>query len=223
MARLAVSATLEGPFKFVDVAINTWAHNAAPIALPGGGGGYAIVHIGTGTGGPDGGRNCSNGTANAQSPGNPAAVDVFAPMARPSSDPTPWPLSPKPAGKPVGSRIHIASTLAGPWLPLLNDTLPTADCDNPGPWVHPNGTLFVACGRQIKGDMIHLWRAERIWGPWTMVSEMHPAGMDPSGPPGKWEDEFVGHSVALKPPPHPTTSHTVPSPRLPPSHPRKLL
>merc|ERR1719272_2645874 len=46
----AVSATLEGPFKFVDVAINTWAHNAAPIALPGGGGGYAIVHIGTGTG-----------------------------------------------------------------------------------------------------------------------------------------------------------------------------
>lgn len=38
----AVSAEPTGPFLFKDVAINTWAHNTAPIALPGNAG-YAIV------------------------------------------------------------------------------------------------------------------------------------------------------------------------------------
>ena len=43
----AVSTTgPTGPYKFQDVAINTWAHNAAPIVLKDGS--YAIIHIGTG-------------------------------------------------------------------------------------------------------------------------------------------------------------------------------
>ena len=47
-----------GPFTFADVAINVWAHNPAPIRLPGNGG-YAIVHIGGGGTDPNGGRNCT--------------------------------------------------------------------------------------------------------------------------------------------------------------------
>jgi hypothetical protein len=45
----AVSTTgPEGPYEFKDVAVNTWAHNAAPLVLSDGT--YAIVHIGMGTG-----------------------------------------------------------------------------------------------------------------------------------------------------------------------------
>merc|ERR1712130_182423 len=50
----AVADRPEGPYEFVDVAVNTWAHNSAPIALHDGR--FAIVHIGTGTGKIDGGH-----------------------------------------------------------------------------------------------------------------------------------------------------------------------
>merc|ERR1711970_1385259 len=99
-------------------------------------------------------------------------------------------------------RIHVSASLDGPWEPLLNSTLPQSNCDHPAPWVHTNGTIFLGRGRQIKGNYIHLWRAEHIWGPWTKVSAMRPPGMDPTGPKGKWEDPFVytdrfGHFHAL--------------------------
>jgi hypothetical protein len=55
-----VSASPTGPFAFADIALNTWAHNPAPIKLPGGDAAYAIVHIDGGGGGPNGGRNCTN-------------------------------------------------------------------------------------------------------------------------------------------------------------------
>ena len=55
--------TVTGPYKFVDVAVPTWSHNAAPIALHDGdgegAGTFAIVHIGGGNGAADGGRNCT--------------------------------------------------------------------------------------------------------------------------------------------------------------------
>ena len=52
-----VADTVTGPYKFVDVAVPTWSHNAAPIALHDGT--FAIVHIGGGNGAADGGRNCT--------------------------------------------------------------------------------------------------------------------------------------------------------------------
>ena len=53
----AVADTIEGPYEFVDVAIPTWAHNAAPVQLHDGT--YAIFHIGDGTGPAAGGKNCT--------------------------------------------------------------------------------------------------------------------------------------------------------------------
>jgi hypothetical protein len=53
----ATSYNITGPYKHKDVAINTWSHNPAPILLPDGT--YAIIHIGDGSGQPDGGENCS--------------------------------------------------------------------------------------------------------------------------------------------------------------------
>eukprot|EP00729_Bicosta_minor_P018296 gene18296-15360_t len=184
----AVSAEPTGPFLFKDVAINTWAHNTAPIALPGNAG-YAIVHIGKGVGKPDGGKNCTTHSSDPYSSSLYSSSSSIGTLL--SVPPTAAGDAAANAKPPAGSRIHVSPSLDGPWVPLLNDTLPQDDCDNPSPWVHPNGTFFLACGRQIKGNYIHLWRSENIWGPWINVSEMRPPNMAPSGPPGKWEDEFV--------------------------------
>ena len=70
-----VSEHITGPYKFVDVAVPTWAHNPAPIALPDGT--YAIVHIGAGDGSPNGGKNCtpSTGAAVAAAEENEAHIN----------------------------------------------------------------------------------------------------------------------------------------------------
>ena len=52
----AVADSATGPFVFADVAIPTWSHNAAPVALKDGR--FAIFHIGDGTGPANGGANC---------------------------------------------------------------------------------------------------------------------------------------------------------------------
>ena len=167
----AVATRLEGPYSFVGVAIDTQAHNAAPLRLHDGT--YAIVHIGAGTGGPDGGRNCSlRGGGEGR------------------------------GGAKRGSRIHVSRSVDGPWLPL-NDSgsLPKDNCDNPSPWQHPNGTLYLACGRAVKGKLVNLWRAEGITGPWSFVTGLNNSFPTPT-PRGKKEDVFVftdrrGHWHAL--------------------------
>ena len=182
----AVSETPAGPYAFVDVAIPTEAHNAAPIALPDGT--YAIIHIFAGTGKPNGGRNCTPNSSS--SCGGGSSSTLFGVTKPPP---------------PTAHNVHVSQSLFGPWTPLgINNTLPTSNCDNPSPFLHPNGSLFVACGRQIKGNYVHLWRSisGTIRGPWTDVATLHPDGLVPSGPPGKWEDEFVwtdkrGHWHAL--------------------------
>ena len=54
-----VADTVTGPYKMVDVAIPTWSHNSAPIALKDGT--FANIHIGTGSGAANGGKNCTHG------------------------------------------------------------------------------------------------------------------------------------------------------------------
>ena len=53
----AVADSVVGPYSFVDIAIPTWSHNAAPVVLHDGT--FAIFHIGDGTGTPTGGKNCT--------------------------------------------------------------------------------------------------------------------------------------------------------------------
>ena len=45
-----------------------------------------------------------------------------------------------------GSTIHISRSLSGPWKPLLDNTL--GDCNNPSPWQHNNGSLFMVCAQE---------------------------------------------------------------------------
>lgn len=146
----AVSNTITGPYKFKDVAINTWSHNPAPISLPDGT--YAIVHIGDASGQPDGGKNCS---------GFHTSVDR------------------RRARTATGSSIHIAQSLDGPWVPLKTNALNS--CNNPSPFVHQNGTIFIVCNNNI------LMRSKSISGPWTVVTSLQHS----NGPPGTYEDAFL--------------------------------
>lgn len=158
----AVSPTISGPYEFVDVAVNTFSHNPAPIRLPDGS--YAIVHIGGGDGLPDGGANCSG--ARVDGDGGAGGADSR------------WRSS-------EASTIHVAATLAGPWRPLTPNTLP--DCNNPAPWVHPDGTIFVLCNED-KTDKL-LRSSKGIAGPWEHFATIftHWVG----GPAGNYEDPFL--------------------------------
>jgi len=152
----AVSNSITGPYEFKDPAVNTWAHNAAPITLHDGS--YAIVHIGDGSGPPDGGHNCTPPDRHDNLEPWHYNVDLHVPTA--------------------GSTIHVSKTLSGPWKPLSPNTL--GGCNNPAPWVHTNGTIYILCGGTMK-------RAENISGPWTNVASVHHSG----GPSGNYEDPYL--------------------------------
>ena len=64
-----------------------------------------------------------------------------------------------------GSTIHVSGSLDGPWTPLSNNSL--GECNNPAPWVLPNGTLYIVC---VQPDGVQMMRAEHISGPWIPVS-----------------------------------------------------
>ena len=66
-----------------------------------------------------------------------------------------------------GSTIHTSKSLDGPWVPLANNTL--GGCNNPAPWVHPNGTIYIVCGGTLK-------RSESISGPWETVTHFSHQG-----------------------------------------------
>lgn len=155
-----VSASITGPYKFKDVAVNTWSHNAAPITLHDGS--YAIVHIGDGSGKPDGGKNCT--PPDWQMEGNDGEE--------------PWIINTDRYDSAAGSSIHVSKSLDGPWAPLLNNSL--GGCNNPAPWVHTNGTIYIVCGGSFK-------RAEHIQGPWVTVTTFSHSG----GPPGNYEDPYL--------------------------------
>ena len=79
---------LAGPWRRAGLAVSTWSHNPAAIALADGS--YGLFHVGRGVGPPDGGKHCSN--------------------ALPAPEPGAW-------GGP-GSIIHTARSPTGPWRPL---------------------------------------------------------------------------------------------------------
>lgn len=83
-----------------------------------------------------------------------------------------------PAVASAGSTIHVAKSLEGPFAPLSSNTL--GSCNNPAPWVHRNGTIFIVCGGELK-------RAEHISGPWQHVSSFSTTG----GPKGAYEDPYL--------------------------------
>jgi hypothetical protein len=159
-----------GPYQFRDIAIKTWSHNPVPLQLPDGT--YAIVHIGAGTGGPDGGVNCSSALSSDEDyrwEGNTNTAATSRKLPRKTEE----------EGE-LGSNIHVSSSLYGPWTPLSNTNF--GACNNPAPWVHPNGTIYIAC---VGGGVLK--RASHIAGPYTQIATFPTTG----GPEGNYEDPQI--------------------------------
>lgn len=90
---------------------------------------------------------------------------------------------PRPSKACNGSAIHRASGLDGTFEPVPLTDYPA--CNNPSPFVHPNGTLFVACTWSLRS-------APRPEGPWS--SDMHlNIGSAPNidNVTRHWEDPFL--------------------------------
>lgn len=83
-----------------------------------------------------------------------------------------------PSAGTAGSTIHTSRTLYGPWEPV--DPNPLPGCNNPAPWVHPNGTIYVVCRPKI-------YRAEDLTSGWVYVADVPTHGG--SGP--NQEDPFL--------------------------------
>jgi hypothetical protein len=82
--------------------------------------------------------------------------------------------------------IHTARSTAGPWVSFPNATITPCAGNNPGPWVHPNGTIYIVFTESGMG----LWRGDTWAGPYTFVtSGACGGGEDPSlfiNPRGEW-------------------------------------
>ena len=70
--------------------------------------------------------------------------------------------------------VHTSLTPFGPWTKVQQSVdckaahQPLCYCNNPSPWLHTNGTLFLACGGggpNVDG----IWRSQNLTGPWTLV------------------------------------------------------
>ena len=147
------TAGVLGPYTRAATAVPIFCHNPQTIVLRDGT--YAMFHIGPGTSSQPQ-ENCSAAPAS-----RAAAAAAAAPAA------------------PRGSSLHLASDLAGPWLPSAT---PPPSCNNPAPMIHPNGTYFLVC------DSHSLYRAPGIAGPWALAATWStPAG----GPDGGYEDAFL--------------------------------
>ena len=62
--------------------------------------------------------------------------------------------------------LHVAASPTGPWLPVPNVSVLPCGSNNPAPWLHPNGTLYIVFTEWDMG----LWRADSWRGPYTLVT-----------------------------------------------------
>lgn len=204
----AVADKPEGPYEFADVAINTRAHNPAPIVLPDGS--NAIFHIFDGDGPPDGGMNCNSTTAardlqsvysrlsghdetgGATMMWRGSGIDVARRVATDHKRTSRIHCQRKSNNKKegiertgtAGSTIHVSKSLDGPWRPVQNNTL--GKCNNPAPFIHPaNHSLFIICnGHELK-------RSDdgSVHGPWVHVADIDTTTH--GAPPGNYEDPYL--------------------------------
>jgi hypothetical protein len=142
------------PFVRKDVALEAWAHNAAPVRAPNTHtacpGCYYLFHIGDGSLGSKQPKKCTPSSTQS---------DML------DSDPS---MAQLPAANGSSSfLVHRSKTPAGPWTPL--PAIPHRGCNNPAPAFARNGTLFVLCSSSS------IWMTENPTSPaaWTLVTQIN--------------------------------------------------
>ena len=105
--------------------------------------------------------------------------DAWVAYAKPGHGPLPPPPTP-PTPPAAGSYIHKSTTgPGGEFLPVSVSNY--GSCNNPSPFQHKNGTLFLACTGWL------LKSAPAPEGPWRTVQRMSP----PKSPSRTWEDPYL--------------------------------
>jgi hypothetical protein len=170
----AVSSTPDGPYSFVDVAVDVWCHNPQIVPYESG---FALFHIGSGQNGNP--INCSSSKL-IQSDGNGNGDEGEGERG----------LVQTISNAGSGSSLHLSNSLYGPWVPVTENAPPS--CNNPSPVRHPNSTWFLLC------DSTTLYRLENNGrgggatgapiGNWTVVSQLIPDG---NAVKGDYEDAFL--------------------------------
>ena len=151
----AVSDTKTGQYQLADTAIPAWSHNPAPIMAPDGT--FVLYHIGQGIGTQYGvcnadGDCCRNGTS-------PCGFGHCTAPCNCADEP-------HNADFNLTLTVHYADTPEGPWK-VWPVELPKGHAgNNPAPWVHPNGTMYLL---SVSNDM-SLMRADTWKGPYTSVT-----------------------------------------------------
>jgi hypothetical protein len=170
-----ISDTVTGPYSFHDTAVQMTSSNPAPVVLTGGPYRYAIFHIFNGTQSKQ--KNIPHCYKNgSRMPPHHIRADTTDANAATHTDAN-W----------RDHQISVSNSLNGPWQLLQQSAankLP--ECNNPAPWVHPNGTLFAMCGYVI-------YTADTIAGPWRNVSTSIINHDNAREWPKKWhhEDQFL--------------------------------
>lgn len=157
----ATSHDLLGPYTFLNDSLPIWAHNPHIVVDNSTGTPtYLLFHIGDADGGNP--KVC-NGTDD---------IPLF------NKDIN----SNKNIKAPVESGIlHVATDPNGPWTPQTPPGLGL--CNNPAPYVFPNGTIFLVCSQGAP----NIFTAPNWKGPWTGTQ------LNYMGNPGEgiWEDPFI--------------------------------
>ncbi|CAB9503800.1 expressed unknown protein [Seminavis robusta] len=175
----AVADTITGPYQFHDMVLPTFSHNPKVVVLSSQNQEdsdlqLAMFHIGDATG-PD---QAKKGDCKKQS--TTPILDTATTNSRKLVDNDE--MQETVGGK--SSAIHLATSVHGPWTPLLNNTL--IGCNNPAPFVHHpadnneaqqddsssiDSGIYVVCGRANHSVLMY---AQEIWGPWKTVSQITP-------------------------------------------------
>ena len=81
----------------------------------------------------------------------------------------PKPPPPPPSSPVAGSTVHTATSPTGPWEPVQMSPASASHCNNPSPFLHPNGTLYLACTWTLRRSLSGL--AAGPWSdPWPIVT-----------------------------------------------------
>ena len=129
-----------------------------PDILDLGNGKFALLHIGMGSGSPNGGK-CNYIVA--------TEIRCLSFQGDICSNHIPEQFSE--IGEREGSRIHISNSLYGPWIPLEQNTL---QCyNNPSVFKNGNGTIFYLCFKSI--GVFEMKSAMDIRGPWYDVKTIN--------------------------------------------------
>ena len=169
----AVAATPDGPYtREGPAALGVWAHNPAVVAYEGG---FALFHIGLGEGGMP--VNCSSGGAAVETGGGGNGLGAATGGNGLGAA----------GGSASGSTLHLATSLSGPWTPVLRGYPP--NCNNPAPALHPtNGTWFLICDSTLLYRLDGTAPFAAPVGNWTQVTALAPT---PNRVPGNYEDAFL--------------------------------